>query len=182
MAERKGEPMGEAGDGGDRVPGLVGELLKRAVASGMGALFFTEEGIRNVVGELKLPKEMLAFLLAQADRTRAEVARVATAEVRRFLEGEKLRRELWRLLTGVTLEIHATVQIKPGGEPSFKAELKKREPREQEERTSADGSGSSPGSASGPGASSNPGAAAADRSPSPFAPASAFDPPREPPR
>jgi hypothetical protein len=126
MVERKVEPPSEA-DGGEKQTGLVGDLLKRAVSSGMGALFFTEEGIRNAVGELKLPKEMLAFLLAQADRTRAEVARVATAEVRRFLESETLRREMWRLLTGVTLEIHATVGLKPGGEPGFRAIVRSRD-------------------------------------------------------
>jgi len=48
----------------------------------------TEEGIRNLVGDMKMPKDALAFLLAQADKTRSEVARVVTHESA-LLEGER---------------------------------------------------------------------------------------------
>ena len=53
-----------------RFAGLVPEAVRRAVLTGMGALFMTEEGIRNLVGEMKLPKDALGFLLQQAERTR----------------------------------------------------------------------------------------------------------------
>src|SRR5260370_14935579 len=75
-----------------KLSGLVPDLVRRAVLTGVGALFMTEEGLRNLVGEMKLPKDALAFLLAQADRTRSEAVRVVTQEVRRFLERETLRR------------------------------------------------------------------------------------------
>src|SRR5437016_11272038 len=113
-----------------RLSGVVPEIVRRAVLTGVGALFMTEEGIRNLVGEMKLPKDALAFLVAQADRTRSEVTRIVTQEVRRFLEGETLRREIWRLLTSVTLEVNATVQLKPSGEPHIKAKVK---PRKRED-------------------------------------------------
>jgi hypothetical protein len=113
--------------------GLVPDIVRRAVLTGVGALFMTEEGIRNLVGEMKLPKDALAFLLSQAEKTRAEVARVVTQETRRFLESETLRRELWKLLTSVTLEVNATVQLKPSGEPGFKAKLRQKKKSEQEE-------------------------------------------------
>src|SRR3954463_1036937 len=114
--------------------GIVPDIVRRAVLTGVGALFMTEEGIRNLVGEMKLPKDALAFLLSQADKTRTEVARVVTQEVRRFLESETLRRELWKVLTGVTLEVNASIQLKPSGEPGFKAKIKtkKKEPEEGE--------------------------------------------------
>src|SRR5437868_14897711 len=104
--------------------GFVPEIVRRAVLTGVGALFMTEEGIRNLMGEMKLPKDALAFLLSQADKTRGEVSRVVTQEVRRFLESETLRREIWKVLTGVTLEVNATIQLKPSGEPGFKAKVK----------------------------------------------------------
>jgi hypothetical protein len=124
MSERKAD-LPEVPFEGDKQPGLVGDLLKRAVLTGVGALFMTEEGIRNAVGEMKLPKDVLAFLVSQADRTRTDVARVVTAELRRFLESETLRREVWKLLTGITLEVNATIQLKPTGEPGFKATIKR---------------------------------------------------------
>src|SRR5438270_8757475 len=116
-----------------RLSGLVPDIVKRAVLTGVGALFMTEEGIRNLVGEMKLPKDALAFLLSQADKTRSEVSRVVTQEVRRFLESETLRREIWKLLTSVTLEVNATVQLKPSGEPQIKARLKRKKDEKREE-------------------------------------------------
>src|SRR5438270_7019049 len=107
-----------------RLSGIVPDIVRRAVLTGVGALFMTEEGLRNLMGEMKLPKDALAFLLAQADKTRTEVARVVTSEVRRFLESETLRREIWKVLTGVTLEVNATIQLKPSGEPGIRAKVK----------------------------------------------------------
>ena len=50
----------------------AGDLLKKAITVGLGAAFLTEESIRAVVGELKLPKELVANLLTQANETRSE--------------------------------------------------------------------------------------------------------------
>jgi hypothetical protein len=111
----------------------VPDIVRRAVLTGVGALFMTEEGIRNMVTEMKLPKDALAFLLAQADKTRTEVARVVTQEVRRFLESETLRREIWKVLTGVTLEVNATIQLKPSGEPGMKVKVKSKKKDEENE-------------------------------------------------
>jgi len=124
-----------------KLSGLVPDLVRRAVLTGVGALFMTEEGLRNLVGEMKLPKDALAFLLAQADKTRSGAVRVVTQEVRRCLESETLRREIWKVLTGVTLEVNATIQLKPSGEPGFKARLrpkKKAEPPRQTPEPSPD--------------------------------------------
>ncbi len=50
----------------------AGDLLKKAITVGLGAAFLTEESIRALVGELKLPKELVTNLLAQANTTRSE--------------------------------------------------------------------------------------------------------------
>ena len=111
-------------DEAKKLSGLVPDIVRRAVLTGVGALFMTEEGIRNLVTEMKLPKDALAFLLSQADKSRAEVARVVTQEMRRFLESETLRREMWKLLTSVTLEVNASIQLKPSGEPAIRAKVR----------------------------------------------------------
>ncbi len=92
------------------------DLLRKVFLSGVGALFMTEEGVRSLVKELKLPKEALAGALAQADRTKSELVRMVGAEVRTFLEGSKVREDLLDLLTQVTFEVKAEVAIKPRGE------------------------------------------------------------------
>jgi hypothetical protein len=109
-----------------KLSGIVPDIVRRAVLTGVGALFMTEEGIRNLVGDMKMPKDALAFLIGQADKTRSEVARVVTQEVRRFLESETLRREIWKLLNGITLEVNATIHLKPSGEAALKAKMKTR--------------------------------------------------------
>lgn len=109
-----------------RLSGLLPDAVRRAVLTGMGALFMTEEGIRNFVGEMKLPKDAMSFLVQQAEKTRAEVARVVTQEVRRFLESETLRREVFKLLSSVTLEVNATVKLRPTGEPDVTAKVRAR--------------------------------------------------------
>jgi len=119
--------------------GFVPDIVRRAVLTGVGALFMTEEGIRNLVGEMKLPKDALAFLVAQADKTRSEVTRIVTQEVRRFLESETLSREIWKLLTSVTLEVNATVQLKPSGEPHIKARIKPRKKDEKKDEKEDEG-------------------------------------------
>lgn len=50
----------------------AGDMLKKAITVGLGAAVLTEESIRALVGELKLPKELVANLLAQAKETRSE--------------------------------------------------------------------------------------------------------------
>ena len=134
MAQDKRDPPDEfTSDDAKKLSGLVPDVVRRAVLTGVGALFMTEEGIRNAVGDIKLPKDALAFLVSQAEKSRTEVARVVTQEVRRFLEGETLQRELWKLLTSVTLEVNASIQLKPSGEPGFKARFKKKKKDEPED-------------------------------------------------
>ena len=133
MAEKPEFPEEVPPDEVKKLSGLVPDIVRRAVLTGVGALFMTEEGIRNLVGEMKLPKDALAFLLAQADKTRGEVARVVTQEMRRFLESDTLRRELWKVLTSVTLEVNATVQLKPSGEPGIRAKIRNRKKSEHDE-------------------------------------------------
>ena len=130
---REGDPPDE------QAKGFVPDIVRRAVLTGVGALFMTEEGIRNLVGEMKLPKDALGFLVAQADKTRSEVTRIVTQEVRRFLESETLSREIWKLLTSVTLEVNATVQLKPSGEPHIKARIKQRKKDEKKDEKEDEG-------------------------------------------
>lgn len=105
----------------DRGPRLGGvqDAVRRMLVAGVGTLFMTEEGIRSLVKELKLPKEALGFVLAQADKTKTEVTRVVGSELRKFLESTRLREDLLELLGQLTLEVNAEIQIRRrrSGEP-----------------------------------------------------------------
>ncbi|WP_257449970.1 hypothetical protein [Archangium lipolyticum] len=106
-------------------PGFVPEFVRKVAVAGLGALFMTEEGIRSLAGQLKLPKEMLGHILGQAEKTKDEVGRVVSEEVRRFLQSEKLRDELLKLVSGMTIEVKAQIRLVPHAED--------RDEQEQEE-------------------------------------------------
>jgi hypothetical protein len=91
----------------------VGDLVRRAVMAGVGAVFLTEEGIRKTVSELKLPKEAFGYLATQADKTRQEASRVVRKELRRFLNSDAFKQQMIQALGGITLEIKAEVRLKP---------------------------------------------------------------------
>ena len=101
------------GEGGLR--GRATDFMKKALVAGVGALFLTEEGIRNLMGELKLPKELIGALLAQADRTKQDVVRSLSEELRRFFESAQLHEEILKLLTDVTIEIKTEIKLHPEG-------------------------------------------------------------------
>jgi hypothetical protein len=73
----------------------------------------TEEGLRSLAGQLKLPKEALNFVLSQAEKTKDDLGRILSEEIRRFLDSEKLRDELLKVVSGMTIEVKAEVRLKP---------------------------------------------------------------------
>ena len=102
------QDRGEAGRAG-----FVPEFMRKVAVAGLGALFMTEEGLRAMAGQLKLPKEVLGYILGQAEKTKDEVGRVVSEELRRFLQSEKLRDELLKLVSGMTVEVKAQIRLVP---------------------------------------------------------------------
>ena len=97
-----------------RAKGLTDSLRKAAVA-GMSALFVTEEGIRGALGEMRLPKEALAYIAQQTDKTRRELFGAVTDELKKFLSGVDLPGELRKALKGLKLEVKAEVRFVEDG-------------------------------------------------------------------
>ncbi|WP_164018179.1 hypothetical protein [Pyxidicoccus trucidator] len=122
--DRQGRPTGPAG--------FVPEFVRRMAVAGLGALFMTEEGIRNLAGQLKLPKEAMGFILGQAEKTKDEITGAITDELRRFLQSEKLRDEFLKLMSGMTVEVKAQIRLVPsdkvekGAEPEPTGEPKEK--------------------------------------------------------
>jgi hypothetical protein len=102
--------------------GFVPEFMRKVAVAGLGALFMTEEGIRSLAGQLKLPKEVLGYILGQAEKTKDEVGRVVSEELRRFLQSEKLRDELVKLVSGMTIEVKAQIRLVPHEKPEGEEE------------------------------------------------------------
>lgn len=97
----------------DWTKGFVPDFVRRLAWAGLGAVFMSEEGIRRLASQLKLPKEALSYLLAQAEKTKDEVGRVVSEEVRKLLQSERLKDELLKLVSQVTIEVKAEVRLVP---------------------------------------------------------------------
>ena len=115
------DPLDEPSPG-EPSKGFVSDFVRRLAWTGLGAVFMSEEGIRRLGGQLKLPKEALAYLLTQAEKTKDEVARVVSEELRKFLQSERLRDELLKLVSQMTIELKAEIRLVPDrarGEPGL---------------------------------------------------------------
>ncbi len=115
-------PDDAAGDLGSR--GFVADAVRKAVLTGLGAVFLTEEGARRLAREWKLPKEIVSYVSSQAGSAKDEILRTVTEEVRKFFESEALRREFLRLVSSMVFEVHAEVRLKPSRGGKIDPEVK----------------------------------------------------------
>ena len=100
--------------------GKVEDLLKSAVRrtwhQGADAARLTEDILRQKAAELRLPREVVAYLFQTIDGTRRELIRVTAREFRDFLERANLTEEIAKLLTTLSLEVRMEVRFIPNDE------------------------------------------------------------------
>ena len=70
----------------ERLEKLLPEVVRRAINAGTSAVTSTEDGIRKLVSDFNLPRDVAAYLLMQASTSKDEVLRIIGHEVRGFLE------------------------------------------------------------------------------------------------
>jgi hypothetical protein len=141
--QERSDPPDDAGLGSlpdgvrQRVESWIPELVKRAVAAGVGAVFTTEESIRRLTKEMPMPKEVAGYLVNTASSTKDELLRIVAREIREFLSSVNLSEEIAKMLTTLSFEIKTEIRFIPndekftGVEPDVKARvrLKRAEPR-----------------------------------------------------
>ncbi len=96
-----------------RLEGFIPDIVKRTFYAGLGAVFTTEEGIRKIASDLKLPKDVANYLIQQAASTKDELFRVVGKELRGFLETVNISGELQKLLTSLSFEIKTEIRFIP---------------------------------------------------------------------
>jgi hypothetical protein len=119
-----------------RLQGVIPELFKRTFYAGLGAVFTTEEGIRKIVNDFSLPKDVANYLVSQAQGTKDEMFRLLAIELRGWLDKLNLHQELAKLLTTLSFEIKTEVRFIPndqavgqaaqGGTLALKPEVKQK--------------------------------------------------------
>lgn len=112
------DPRGPRGDlededGRHRIRGRIENLLPNAFRRTGTARQYTEDVIRNALGDMKLPKEVVTTLVDVADNTKKEVVRVAAREFREFLDSARFNEELAKILTQLSFEIRTEIRFVP---------------------------------------------------------------------
>ena len=100
----------DLGEDGQRA-GRISDGLRKLLVSGMSAVFMTEEGIRGALGDMRLPKDALGYLVQQTERTRKEVLRAVGGELHSFLRGLDMAGELRRALNGMHIKVNAEIVL-----------------------------------------------------------------------
>ena len=67
--------------------------------------------VKNLVSELKLPREIVAHLMSQIDDTKQAALGVISREVRLFFENTNLSDELAKLLSQLSFEVSTRVRF-----------------------------------------------------------------------
>lgn len=123
----------------ERLEKLLPEVVRRAISAGSTALLTTEDGIRKLVSEMNLPRELAAYLMMQASSSKDEVLRIISQEIRRFLESVNLSGELQKLLTSLSFEIKTEIRFIPNSEAIVKPEIKNKVAVKRKDRDSDPG-------------------------------------------
>jgi hypothetical protein len=97
-------------------------FMKKALTVGVGALFLTEEGLRNLVGEVKLPKELIGGILDSANKTKGEFLQNLSRDVReKVIEKIDPFALVQEFFTRNEVEFTVRVNVKPKKKPDDKA-------------------------------------------------------------
>jgi len=123
--KREGPPYGDGNERPKQEGGFLPDALRRAVISGIQAVFTTEESVRAIVGAL-VPKELMTAVGKQLDGAKDDALRLIGREVREFLEHINIGEELRKILTSVSFEIKTEVRFIPNEEGRLKPEIKSR--------------------------------------------------------
>lgn len=108
--ESRKRAAGRREAGADEGPGFLPELLRRGMSLGLTGFFMTEEALRRALGETA-PREMIEFVVAQSEKTRAEFLDRVSREFGKALAAMDPVELAKRMLEGRTVEISATIRF-----------------------------------------------------------------------
>jgi hypothetical protein len=111
-----------------RLEALIPDIVRKTIYTGLGAVFTTQEQIREMAGDLPVPKDVVNYLLNSAQNTKDEFFKIVARETREFLERVNLQQEMAKLLTQLSLEVKTEIRFIPNDEAvsGVKPDIKKK--------------------------------------------------------
>lgn len=111
------------------------EVVKRTFDLGLETISSASEKsrIKNLVSDMKLPRDVSTYLLSQLDDTKNALLRVFAGEVRDFLENTDMAEDMRKVLTSVSLEVSTRVRFVPN-DSGLKAEVETKDKDEKNKK------------------------------------------------
>lgn len=138
-------PRSRPSSGPTRGPtdGVLSELLKRLIDA--GAKNLSAEPMRQLLAEMKLPKDALLHLLSQhlmiqLEETKENVYRLVSRELKGLLERTNVAEEIASALTRLSLDVTMRVRFSPtdGASPTLRVKVTQRDDEPQTPERGAD--------------------------------------------
>ncbi len=93
---------------------ILPEVVKKTFEAGLETLSLTDKGrLRSFVSDIRIPRDVAKYFLAQVDDTKNALLRVFAREVREFLENTDLADDMRKVLTSISLEVSTRVRFVP---------------------------------------------------------------------
>ncbi len=92
--------------------GKLGEIFKKVLTTGVTAAFMTEEGIRTVLKDLPLPKDIVVGLIENAKSTKTEFVASVKNELKSYLDKIDISKEIDKIVDKYDFDIKATISLK----------------------------------------------------------------------
>ncbi len=90
------------------------EMMKKVLTVGIGTYFLTEESLKGLVSEFKLPKEILSAVLESAQKSKGEFLKSLSREVMdRVMQKVDPAQLLQEILAKNEVELQIKINFKP---------------------------------------------------------------------
>jgi hypothetical protein len=90
----------------------IADVIKKVVSIGVGAAFMTEDAVKNVLGDLPLPKDIVSGLVQNAKGAKKEFSDGVRKEFREYLTKLDVTKLMSNTLENYDFNIQATVKLK----------------------------------------------------------------------
>jgi hypothetical protein len=111
MADNSYESYRSDGDTEAEKARFIPESVKRILSMGLGAAFLTEETLRSVLGDVKLPKDVLGKVLEGANRSKEEIIERVGDEMVSIIKKIDFVKEASRFVEDHKFKISAEIEV-----------------------------------------------------------------------
>jgi hypothetical protein len=89
----------------------IQDIIKRIVGVGVGAAFMTEESVRNILGDLPLPKDIVSGLVQNAKGAKEDFSQGLRDEFKKYLSHLDIENIIDYVAENYDVEVNASFKL-----------------------------------------------------------------------